>query len=91
MTTAGFACGHRLAMAAVHLLGILPPIKPTNQMVSRLFGFSLTGFDATSLIGQYFSSWYFGAIAAAMLLSKVPAITELQPFERGYGWLIAWR
>ena len=27
----------RLAMAAVHLFDILPPIKPTNQMASRLF------------------------------------------------------
>ena len=81
MTTARFACGHRPTMAAVHLLGILPPIRPTNQMVSRLFVFSLTGFDTTSLIGQYFSSGYFGAIAAAMLLSEVLAIAELQPFE----------
>ena len=36
---AGFPCGHRPAMAAVHLFSILPLIKPTNQMASRLFGF----------------------------------------------------
>ena len=37
---ARLACDYRPAMAAVHLFSILPPIKPTNQMTGRLFGFS---------------------------------------------------
>ena len=36
---ARFACGHRPAMAAVQLFGILPPIRPTDQMASSIFGF----------------------------------------------------
>ena len=38
-TRARFACGIRPAMAAVQLFGILPLIKPTNQMASSIFGF----------------------------------------------------
>ena len=68
-------------MAPVLLLGILPPIKPTNQKAKRLFRFSQAGFDITLLICQYFSSTYFWAIDAAMLLSMVAAIAELQPFS----------
>ena len=41
----------------------------------------LTGFDYTTLlIDQYLSSGYFLAIVAAMLVSMVGAIAELQPF-----------
>ena len=77
---AEFACGDSLAIAAVPLFCILPLIKPTNQMVKRLFGFSPTGFD-TTLLGQYFLSGYFWAMATATLLSMVAAIAKLQPFR----------
>ena len=60
-------------MAAVHLFSNLPQIKTTNQMASRLFRFSRLVL-IQSAIGQYFSSLYFWAIAAAMLQSKVAAI-----------------
>ena len=35
----GLGCGYHLAMAAVKLYGILPPIRPTNQIVSGIFRF----------------------------------------------------
>ena len=136
-TIARFACGQCPAMAAVHLFGILPLMKPTNQMSSLFAGlektenFQLwaefssygpnqiaklyqnsvqggifplifgwkkifladfrtecdlkislaqpiwilpTGFDTTLLIGQYFSSAYIWAIAAAMLQSRATAV-----------------
>ena len=75
-----WACCHRPDMTAVHLFGILLLLKATNQMANRLFQISPTGFDTALLIGKYFSSGYLWAIAVAMLLSKVVAIAQLQPF-----------
>ena len=43
---AKLACGKHTAMAAVYLFGILPLIKPTNQMARRIFRLSLF-FDTT--------------------------------------------
>ena len=39
-TRAEFAFGYPTAIAAAQLYGILPQIRPTNQMASRLFRFS---------------------------------------------------
>ena len=79
------ACGYPpLFICLVFSLRLNRPIKWREE-----YSDFPTGFDTILLIGQYFSSGYFWAIAEAMLHSMVEAIAELQKFGCGYRCPIA--
>ena len=75
-----FPCGYRPAMAAVHLFFYSPSDKTNQSNGEWAILIFPTGFDTALLIGQYFSSGWFWAIASAMLLNKVMATAKEQPF-----------
>ena len=71
---AKFSCSYYLAIVWHS------PDKTNQSHAEKAIQIFPTGFDTSLLIGQYFSSLYFRAIAMASLLIMVMSIAELQLF-----------